>query len=116
MKKCPCCCQVSHGVVSCDLEYGHEGHHVDGWVYWTNEANLKFVEPMPHYPNPTCTFCKNVVGTIKITLFTDEQKADNKAWSESFKDGFHTGHMPHLELPTYTCEECLAIHPEATRA
>jgi len=113
-RKCPCCCRVSHGVVSCELDYPHEGPHKDGDVRWTNTMQLTLVEPLPHWPNPNCAFCEGI-GTVKVTLLTDEQKAANQAWSDSFKDGFHTGHCPHLELPTYACEDCLTKHPEATR-
>ena len=36
---------------------------------------------------------------------TAQEKADNKAWSDSLKESFHTGHCPHLELPAYGCDD-----------
>ncbi len=61
-----------------------------------------------------CTFCGNIRPVVKISLLTDEQRAANQAWLDSLKKEFHTGHCPHLELPTYACEECIANHPEVT--
>ena len=41
--KCPCCCRVSNGVVSCELDYPHEGRpHQDGDVSWINTMKLTF--------------------------------------------------------------------------
>jgi len=60
-----------------------------------------------------CAFCGHSPATHKVTRLTLKQKAENRAWSESFKDGFHTGHCPHLELPTYACQGCFDNHPES---
>lgn len=61
----------------------------------------------------TCTFCGGHPAQHQVTRLTAEQRAEVKAWGESLKKEFHTGHCPHLELPTYACTECYENHPEA---
>lgn len=39
---------------------------------------------------------------------TPQQQAENQAWAASLN--FHTGHCPHLELPTYACDDHAAFH------
>lgn len=64
---------------------------------------------------PKCAFCGvPVTGDLNVTLLTAEQRAENKAWADSFKGGvYHTGHCLHLELPTHACPKCYAEHPES---
>ena len=61
----------------------------------------------------TCSFCGQSPAPHKITRLTAEQQAANQAWADSLKVEFHTGHCPHLELPTYACPACFEDHPEA---
>lgn len=55
-----------------------------------------------------CKGCKKAPATVyKGSTLTKKQRAENKAWSDSFKNGMHTGHCPHLELPQPpTCQSC----------
>lgn len=54
----------------------------------------------------SCTICGKIPAPYLLPCqLTEQEKADNKAWADSLKEHFHTGHCPHLELPAYGCEE-----------
>jgi hypothetical protein len=61
----------------------------------------------------TCDFCGHKPAPYRITRLTPEQRAANRAWSDSLKEALHTGHCSHLELPTFACQACYDAHPEA---
>jgi len=97
-----------------------------GWDYETLQnyerriiARLKLIDQALAIEAETllaprsCVFCDQSPAPHGVTTFTSDQKAANKAWSESFKDGFHTGHCPHLELPAYACQACFDARPES---
>lgn len=55
---------------------------------------------------PSCFFCgKSPAPHSLPTRLTPEEQAENRAWADSLKGQFHTGHCPHLELPAHACEE-----------
>lgn len=64
-------------------------------------------------PGRPCSFCGRDDAPHRITRLTPEQREANQAWVDSFNEGFHTGHCPHLELPTYACQACYDAHPES---
>jgi len=63
-------------------------------------------------PARQCDFCDHSPAPHRITRLTPEQRSANQAWSDSLKEAPHTGHCPHLELPTFACQSCYDAHPE----
>jgi len=59
-----------------------------------------------------CSFCGQKPAPHRITRPTPEQQEANQTWLDSLKEGSHTGHCPHLELPTFACQACYDAHPE----
>lgn len=96
--------------------------HATGWCTVANRDKLPLdaeteeaalVEAAEKGYTRTCSFCGQSPAPYPVTRLTPEQQAANQAWQDSFKDGFHTGHCPHLELPTYACQACFEAHPES---
>lgn len=56
-----------------------------------------------------CKRCgKKPATVLHGPTLTAQEHAENKAWADSFKDGWHTGHCPHLELPQQP--RCMSCH------
>lgn len=125
---CPICNKLSAWYNSVDNTNGNELGIITNWLSLLMEPEEKQMCNLGHehiikharYRIPSkketctlrnvksCTFCGEFCYQ-KISTLTEKQRVENKAW---LKNEFSTGHCPHVELPKYACEKCIAKHPE----